>query len=81
MSYECKHGEDMCDQCMDILEDGKKQGREEERNNILALLEDHDSGYNLHSGCRLCEVIRTLKGETDPHTWVGGPESWPKGLL
>jgi hypothetical protein len=35
MSFDCNHGEEMCDICTDILYDGKKQ----ERERVIALLE------------------------------------------
>jgi hypothetical protein len=52
----------MCDQCLDILADGIKQGREQMRAEIIEILWNHDNGYDWHIGCRLCEVMDVLNG-------------------
>jgi hypothetical protein len=58
----CKHGDELCDTCLDILGDGERQGREAERAEILEVLHDVDSVYDFHSNCRLCEAIAVLGG-------------------
>lgn len=64
MSYnDCRHGAEMCDQCLDIMGDGIKQGRQEERDELLETLVEADSVYDFHSNCRLCEAIALIKGE------------------
>ena len=59
---DCRHGAEMCDQCLDILADGIKQGREQMRAEIIEILWNHDNGYDWHIGCRLCEVMDVLNG-------------------
>lgn len=61
MSYGCNHGEDLCDQCLDLIAEGEKCGREELLTEIIATLEDADHVYDFHSNCRLCEAITILK--------------------
>lgn len=81
---DCRHGAEMCDQCLDILADGIKQGREEERASILEYLNDQNNGYDWHSGCRLCEVIFNLENELDkgkptpPGLHTFAPGGWVK---
>lgn len=58
---DCTHGAEMCDQCLDIMTDGIKQGRTEMKEFILAGLIDADSVYDFHSNCRLCEAIELIK--------------------
>ena len=58
---DCRHGAEMCDQCIDIMSDGIKQGREEMRAEILELLVDANAVYDFHHDCRLCEAITLIK--------------------
>lgn len=60
--YDCRHGEEMCDQCLDTLNEGRNQGRKEERDEILEALIDADALYDFHSNCRLCEAIALING-------------------
>ena len=63
MAYnDCRHGEEMCDQCLDIHEQGVRQGRVEERAAILETLVAADAVYDFHPNCRLCEAIEIIKG-------------------
>lgn len=70
----CRHGDDLCDVCLNIFDDGEKQGREAQFADIIEVLHDIDSGYDFHSNCRLCEAIAVLTGQTNQHTWVN-PEN------
>ena len=61
MSYnDCKHGAEMCDTCLDIMSDGIKQGAEEERARIIALLEKltwtRNCLYTETIDCTLCRI-------------------------
>ena len=43
MSYkDCFHGTELCDQCLELLGDGNKQGREEELARIIEILETEE---------------------------------------
>lgn len=54
------------DELDDLIADTHfQQGRDYERERIIALLDNANSIYDWHSNCRLCEAIALVKGENE----------------
>ena len=54
----------MCDECLDIMSDGIRQGAEEERERIIALIEEAKRGLSFGPDIALVNnMIALVKGE------------------
>lgn len=53
------------DYAPELFDSWLKKVLEEERERIIALLDNANSIYDWHSNCRLCEAIALVKGDNE----------------